>query len=323
MQQIRKFSRHVALCVLVMGASVACAQNFPSKPMRIYTAEAGGGADVVARLIAQGLTASLGHPVIVENQGAASGIVAAQTVAKASADGYTLLFFGSGIWLLPFLRDNVPYDPVRDFSAVTLADRSPTVLVVTPTLPAKSVAELIALAKAKPGDLNYASGSTGAAPHLAAELFNSLAGVKIVRVNYKGTGPALNDLIAGQVQLMFTTTGTGLAQVKSGRLRALAVTSLEPSVLAPGLPTMAASGVPGYEAESTHGLLAPANTPKPVKDKLAREVARVLALADIKENLASQGATARTNTPEEFDVSIRQDVVNMVKLIKDAGIPRE
>ncbi len=323
MQQIRKFSRHVALCVLVMGASVACAQNFPSKPMRIYTAEAGGGADVVARLIAQGLTASLGHPVIVENQGAASGIVAAQTVAKASADGYTLLFFGSGIWLLPFLRDNVPYDPVRDFSAVTLADRSPTVLVVTPTLPAKSVAELIALAKAKPGDLNYASGSTGAAPHLAAELFNSLAGVKIVRVNYKGTGPALNDLIAGQVQLMFTTTGTGLAQVKSGRLRALAVTSLEPSVLAPGLPTMAASGVPGYEAESTHGLLAPANTPAAILDLLNRETVRVLNRADVREKLLNAGVEALGSTSAAFAASIRADMSKWGKLIKDVGIRAE
>ena len=291
--------------------------------MRIYTAEAGGGADVVARLIAQGLTASLGHPVIVENQGAASGIVAAQTVAKASADGYTLLFFGSGIWLLPFLRDNVPYDPVRDFSAVTLADRSPTVLVVTPTLPAKSVAELIALAKAKPGDLNYASGSTGAAPHLAAELFNSLAGVKIVRVNYKGTGPALNDLIAGQVQLMFTTTGTGLAQVKSGRLRALAVTSLEPSVLAPGLPTMAASGVPGYEAESTHGLLAPANTPAAILDLLNRETVRVLNRADVREKLLNAGVEALGSTSAAFAASIRADMSKWGKLIKDVGIRAE
>ena len=291
--------------------------------MRIYTAEAGGGADVVARLIAQGLTASLGHPVIVENQGAASGIVAAQTVAKAPADGYTLLFFGSGIWLLPFLRDNVPYDPLRDFSAVTLADRSPTVLVVTPTLPAKSVAELIALAKAKPGDLNYASGSTGAAPHLAAELFNSLAGVKIVRVNYKGTGPALNDLIAGQVQLMFTTTGTGLAQVKAGRLRALAVTSLEPSVLAPGLPTMAASGVPGYEAESTHGLLAPANTPAAILDLLNRETVRVLNRGDVREKLLNAGVEALGSTSAAFAASIRADMSKWGKLIKDVGIRAE
>ena len=323
MLSMRGFLGNAAVFMLAMGASIACAQSFPSKPIKIYTAEAGGGADVVARLIAQGLTASLGHPVIVENQGAASGIVAAQTVAKAPADGYTLLFFGSGIWLGPFLQDNADYDPVRDFSAVTLADRSPTVLVVTPTLPAKSVVELIALAKAKPGELNYASGSTGAAPHLAAELFNSLAGVKIVRVNYKGTGPALNDLIAGQVQLMFTTTGTGLAQVKSGRLRALAVTSLEPSVLAPGLPTMAASGVPGYEAESTHGLLAPANTPAALLDLLNRETVRVLNRADVREKLLNAGVEALGSTSAAFAASIKADMSKWGKLIKDVGIRAE
>jgi len=198
----------MAAAAAMAGAVTVCAQNFPNRPIRMYTAEAGGGADVVARLVAQGLNASFGRPVIVENQGAASGAIAAQAVAKSPPDGYTLLFFGSGIWLLPYLRANVPYDPLRDFAAVTLADRSPTVLVVHPSLPVRSVTQLIALAKAHPNELNYASGSAGAAPHLAAELFNSMAHVRIARVNYKGTGPALNDLIGGQVQLMFTTTGT-------------------------------------------------------------------------------------------------------------------
>jgi tripartite-type tricarboxylate transporter receptor subunit TctC len=306
--------------VLLMLAGTLCAQSFPAKPIRVYTAEAGGGADVVARLIAQGLTASFNRQVIVENQGAASGAVAAQAVAKSPPDGYTLLFFGSGIWLLPYLRANVPYDPVRDFTAITLADRSPTVLVVHPSLPVRSVRELIALAKAHPGELNYASGSTGAAPHLAAELFNSMAKVRITRVNYKGTGPALNDLVGGQVQLMFTTTGTGLAQVKSGRLRALGVTSREPSALAPGIPTIAASGVPGYEADSTHGLLAPAGTPPAIVELLNQETVRVLNRADVKEKLLAVGVEAVGTTPASFAATIKDDMAKWGKLIREVGI---
>jgi tripartite-type tricarboxylate transporter receptor subunit TctC len=245
--------------IIVVGTETASAQNYPNKPIRLVTAEAGGGADFLARLIAQGLAAGFGQQVIVDNRGAASGVVAADTVAKAPPDGYTLLAIGSVLWLTPFLQDSVGYDPVKDFAPVSITARSVNILVVHPSIAATSVKELLAFARSKPGQLNCASGATGSSNHLAAELFRSMSGVDFVRIPYKGSGPALNDLLGGQVQMMFPTSAAGLPHVKSGRLRALAVTSLKPSTLAPGLPTVAESGVPGYESVVMYALLAPAS----------------------------------------------------------------
>ncbi len=308
--------------VLVQGAGIALAQNYPIKPVRIVTAESGGGADFMSRMIAQELTASLGQQVVVENRGGASGAIAAQAVAKAPADGYTLLFYSNGIWTLPLLQD-VPYDPVKDFAPLTLVATSPNMIVVHPSMPVRSVKELIALAKARPGELNYSMGGTGTTPHLAAELFKSMAGVNLVRVNYKGAGPALNDLIAGQVQLTFATTASGTPHVKSGRLRALAVTSAEPSALAPGLPTVAASGLPGYESVASYGMFSTARTPAALVSRLNQEIVRVLDRAEVKEKLVNTGVEAVGGSPEGFAAMIRLEMLKWGKVIKDAGLRGE
>ena len=316
----------MALYRLAVGCMiVACgdlsAQSFPSKPIRMIAPEAGGGADLVARIVAQGLSVNFGVPVIVDNRGGAAGIIAAQILTRSAPDGHTLLFYGSGILTLPMMKA-VPYDPMKDFAPITLADSSPNVLVVHPTLPVRSVKELIALAKVKPGQLNYGSGSTGAAPHLSAELFKAMAGVNIVRVTYKGTGPALNDLIGGQLHLMFTTGGWS-QHVKAGRLIALASTSAVPSALAPGLPTVAASGVPGYEAESIHGLYAPSGTPAAVINRLYQETARVLNQAEVKDKLLIAGVETVGSTPQQFAASLKKEEIKWRKVIKDADIRAE
>jgi tripartite-type tricarboxylate transporter receptor subunit TctC len=306
-------------CLALMFIACAVhAQPYPSKPVRIVTTEPGSGNDLVARLIAAGLSGNLGQQVIVDNR----GILAGEIVAKAPPDGYTLLAYGSPFWLAPFIRNNVGYDPVRDFAAVTLSASSPNILVVHPSLPVNSVRELIALAKARPGELNYGSSSTGATPHLAAELFKSMAGVNIMRVPYKGSGAALNDLIGGQVQLMFPNAGAATPHVKSGRLRALAVTTAQPSVLAPGLPTMAASGLPGYESVSPFGIFAPAGTPAVIINRLNQEIVRVLITAEVKERLYNVGVEVVGGSPEQLMVTMKSEMAMWGKVIRDA-IARE
>jgi tripartite-type tricarboxylate transporter receptor subunit TctC len=301
--------------LMVSGAGVVSGQNYPNKPIRIVTSEPGGGNDIVARLAAEGLTGSLGQRVIVDNR----GIVAAEIAAKATPDGYTLLIYGSNIWLMPYLRDNVPWDPLRDFAPITVAVNLPNILVVHPSLPVKSVKELVVLAKAKPGELNYAAGTIGVSPHLAAELFKALAGVNIVRVPYKGGGPALNGLIGGEVHLMFPNAGSVMPHIKSGRVRALAVSTAQPSALAPGLPTVAAS-VPGYETGAVICVFAPARTPSAIVDLLNREIVRVLNGAVVKERLFNSGSEVVANSPREFAAFIKSDMARMGKVIRDAGI---
>ncbi len=308
--------------MMILGADVLTGQDYPSKPVRIVASEAGGAGDFAARLIAQGLTYSLGQQVIIENRGG-SGVIPAEVVAKSAPDGYTLLFFASSLWLLPFIQDNVPYDPVRDFSPITLAIRSPNLIVVHPSLPVKSVKELIALAKAKPGELNYASGLTGSSSHLAAELFSSMAGVNIVRIPYKGIGPALTALIGGQVQLSFANASAVTPHIKSGKLRALAVTSPQPSVLFPGLPTVAASGLPGYESASIFGMFAPAKTPATLINRLNQETVRVLNRADMKERFFNVGVETVGSSPEDFAATMKSEMTRMGKVIKHAGIRAE
>ena len=316
---------HVALAVAgcavsaLVAAQDASTQAYPNKVVRIVTAEPGGGNELAARLISQGLTTSLGQQVIVESRGGGSGAIAMQTVAKAAPDGYTLLLFSSSLWVLPLMKE-VPWDTFRDFAPIVLAASAPNVLVVHPALPVKSVRELLALAKSKPGKLDYASGASGAAAHLSAELFKSLAVVNIVRITYKGTGPGLNALMGGEVQLMFPAAGAVVSHVKSGRLRALAVTSAKPSALAPGLPTIASAGLAGYEAVSNYGLFAPAKTPAAVIQLLNQEAARVLASAVTKERFYNAGVETVGSAPEEFAASIRADINRWRKVIKDAGI---
>ncbi|HKA46097.1 MAG TPA: tripartite tricarboxylate transporter substrate binding protein [Burkholderiales bacterium] len=298
-------------------AAAAYAQEYPTKPIRIVTSEAGGGNDLQARLVSRGISGPLGQQVIVENR--PSGVIPGDIVAKAQPNGYTLLLYNNTLWTGPLIQ-LAPYDPVRDFSPIALVARGPNVLVVNSTVPARSVAELIGLAKARPGELNYASSGTGATNHLAAELFKVMAGVDIVRIGYKGAGQALNDLIAGQVQVMFPTAGAAAPHVKAGRVRALAVTSAEPSTLAPGVPTVAASGLPGYESIAIYGLFAPARTPGLIIGRLNAEVARVLGTADVREKLAAVGMEAGGGNPGLLAATVKSEMARMARVIKAAGI---
>jgi tripartite-type tricarboxylate transporter receptor subunit TctC len=312
--------RVIAVCAMVLGAGIASGQNFPNKPIRIVTSEAGGGNDVQARLIAQGLTGALGEQVIVENR--PSGIIPGDIVSKAQPNGYTLLLYNNALWTGPLIQ-STPYDAVKDFSPIVAVAKAANVLVVNPALPIHSVAELIALAKAKPGELNYGSSGTGASNHLAAELFRTMAGINIVRINYKGAGPALTALLAGEIQLMFPTAGAVAPHMRTGRVRVLAVTSAEPTALAPGVPTVAASGLPGYESISIYGIFAPAGTPRVLIDKLNRKIVRVLNRADIKEKFFNAGMETMGGSPEQLATTVKSEIVRVGRVIKQAGIRSE
>jgi len=306
----------IALAVAFVSAESG-AQGYPIRPVRIVTAPVGAGNDFMARIIAQGFTASLGQQFVVDNRPA--GILG-ELVAKSPPDGYTLLAVGSVLWLTPFLQDSVGYDPVKDFSPIVVTSRSVNVLVVHPSLPARSVKELLALARAKPGQLNYATGGTGSSNHLAGELFKSMAGVNLVRIAYKGAGPAVNDLLSGQVQVMFPTTASSLQHVKSGRLRALGVTSPKPSALAPGLPAVAESGLPGYESVVIYGLFAPAKTPQAIVTRLNAEIVPFLRSEATTERLLNSGVEPGGGPPSDLAATMASEMSRLGKLIKDARI---
>ncbi len=305
------------VAAVILGTGAVAGQSYPDRPVRVVTSEPGGGSDYTARVVAQGLTGSLGQQVIVDNR--AGTITAAQIMTKAAPDGHTLLSYNNSLWTLPLIQ-KVFYDPVRDFAPVIWLTRSPNILVVHPSVPVYSVRELIAYARASPGVLNYASGTIGSSNHLAAELFKALAGVNITRIGYKGSGFAVNDLLGGQVQMMVATTGSVAAHVKSGRLKALAVTSAQPSALAPGLPSVAASGVPGYEAITMYGLYAPARTPATVVARLNRESNRVLGTPESRERFLNAGVETVGGAPEELAGAMKSEMARMGKVIRDAGI---
>ena len=312
----------IAFCFL-LASLIVCAQAYPNKPIRVLAPEAGGGVDFVARVIAREMSLSMGQQVVIDNRGGAGGIIAGDTVVKSAPDGYTLLFYGPAIYLLPYLRERVPFDSAKDLAPVSLAVTTPNVMVVHPSLPVTSVRELIALAKAKPGQLNDAGANTGSSAHLTAELFKAMAGVNIVRVPFKGVGPALNALIAGQVHLMFPSAGSITPHVKSGRLRALAVTSAKPSALTPGLPTVAESGVPGYESVAVFGVFAPAQTPPDIIARIQREVARATGNPDVPKRFLAAGVEPVGSTPDEYASTIRRETAKWGKLIRDLGIREE
>ena len=321
-----KFSRFIAILLalgVVLGAGAAYGQNYPRKPIRLVTAEPGGGNDFSARLIVQGLGGSLGQPMIVDNRGGAGGIIAADIVAEAQPDGYTLLLYANNIWIIPLLVSDAPFDVIRDFAPITWVAKSPNIVVVHPALPVKSVEDLIALARARPGELNYGSGGSGSSTHLAAEMFKSMARVNIVRVPFKGNSPALNAMFAGEIQLMIVTAGTVAPHLKSGRLRALAVTSAQPSPLAPGLPTMAASGLPGYESIQIYGVFAPRKTDGAIVKRLNEEIVRVLGRTDVKEKFLASGVEPVGSTPQLLAATIKSEIARMGKVIKDAAIRAE
>ena len=309
----------VAIALATATAS-ACAQTsstqvYPSKPIRFITSAPGGTSDFTARIIGRGLTENLGQQVIVDNRGDFGGGI----LAKAPADGYTLLLDGASLWLQQLLTP-IAYDPVRDFAPVMVAVRAPNVVLVNPAIPVASVKDLIALTRSKPGQLNYASGGIGGQSHLAAELFRSMTGVNIVNVNYKGTGPAIQGLIAGEVQIMFCNATIAAPHIKSGKVKALAVGSPERSPLLPDLPTLSATGLPGFESVVAQGIVLPARTPPALVSRINQEIARVLNRADVKERHFAIGVETVASSPEEFASVIRRDIERWGKVIRDANI---
>jgi tripartite-type tricarboxylate transporter receptor subunit TctC len=277
----------------------------------------------VGRVLTPGLSEALGQQIVIDNRGGAGGIIAIDTVAKAPPDGYTLLVYNSGMWTLPLMA-KVPYDAVKDFSPITATSVAPSILVVHPSLPVTTTSELIQLAKARPGELNYGGGGAGSLNFLAAELFKSMAGgLKITNVPFKGGAPAVAALLGAEVQLMFASVPSVTSHIKSGRLRALAVTSAEPTPLLPGVPTVAASGVPGYELVSLFGVFAPARTPAPIVDRLNQDIVRVLHTADVKRKFASAGMDVVAGTPSQLADKLRTDIAAMSRLFKTAHIRAE
>lgn len=307
--------RLIVFGALALQSAAGWTQAYPSRPIRIVTSEPGGGNDILARIVADGLSNSLPQRAIVDNR----GIVAVEIAAKAAPDGHTLVVYGATIWLMQYLRDKVAWDPLKDFVPVTLAVKLPNIVAVHPALPVKSVKELITLAKAKPGQLNYAAGTIGVSPHLSAELFKVLAGVNIVMIPYKGGGPALNGLVGGEAQLMFPNVGAVIAHIRSGKVRALAVSTVKPSPLVPDLPTIA-SIVPGYDTAATICVFAPARTPAAIIDLLSRDMGRTLTRPEVKERLFNLGTEVVASSPAELAAYMRADMAKMGKIIKDAGI---
>ena len=309
------------IALAMFNTAAVRAADYPQKPIRMLSPGPGGGADFVARFVAQGLTGALGQQVVVDNRPA--GVIPGQIVSKAAPDGYTLLVTGNSFWISPLMQAHVPYDPVRDFAPITWAVGSPNVLVVHASLAANSVAELLAAAKARPGQLNYASAAAGGSLNLAAELFKYMSGVDIVRINYKSSGAAVTALAAGEVQLMFSNAPPIMPHVKSGRLRALAVTTATPSALFPGLPTVAAAGLPGFDVASVYALFSPARTPTAIVARLNRELVRYLGDAAVREKFFAAGLETVASSPEELATAIRAEVARMRKVIDAAGIHEE
>ena len=320
-----KLAVAIPLCVANTLSARALAagseQGFPTKPLRMLTAEPGGGSDLLARVVAQGLSSSLGQQVVVDNR--VGGVIIAELAAKAPPDGYTLFTYSSTLWLIPLMRTHTPYDPLRDYSPVTLVGNSPMVLVTHPSVAATTVKELIALAKARPGELNFASGPSGAIPHLSAELFKYMASIDIVHVPYKGVGAAVTDLIGGRTQLMMPNASAALPHIKSSRLRGLAVSSAQPSALAPGLPTLAESGLPGYESVAMYAVFAPAKTPAAIVKRLNQDIVAYLKRSDIREKFLSASTDIVASAPEQLTSTMRAEMARMGKVIKAAHIRME
>jgi tripartite-type tricarboxylate transporter receptor subunit TctC len=319
-----KYGARMACAILITTAvGAVAAQTYPSRPIRVVTAQPGGGTDIAMRVVAPELSRLMGQQVIVDNRGGGGGgAIAADIVLGAQPDGHTLLFYTSALWLAPYLHEKINYDPVKSFSPVILIVNSPSVLAVHSSVPAKSVKELVALARAKPGVLNYGSGGPGTAPHLMAEMFKQIAGVDVVRVSYKGVGFAVTDLAAGQIQMVFVTAGAVDTHVRSGRVRLLGVTGSKPSALTPGVPPIADT-LPGYEATAKFGLLAPARTPAAIVKRLNSEIVKVLARPDVRERFVALGTEIQGGTPEEFAAIIKAEMNSMGKVIKAAGIKGE
>ena len=318
----RMFLRSLGACVFAMAMPHAGAQSYPNKPIRlIVTFAAGGGADFMGRLIGQKLTETLGQAVIVDNRAGAGGAIGNEAAAKAAPDGYTLLLGAAGpLVISPALYAKLPFDTVKDLAPITLLARVPFALCTHPSVPVNNVKELIALAKRRSGKLNFGSSGTAGAPHLAGELFTASAGVNMVHVPYKGLAPAITDLIGGQLDLIFADVNLVTPHVEGKRLRGLAVTGAMRSAIMPQLPTVSEAALPGYQAGTWYGVLAPSGVPREVITKLHAEISRILASSEIRERLATQGAEPAGNNPEQFATMIRAELDKWAKVVKAASI---
>ena len=313
-----------AFAMVALTGANAFAQSYPSKPIKIVVPYPPGGFnDTLGRTLAAKFTESWGQPVVVENKPGANTVIGSDFVAKSPPDGYTLLIVAFPFAVTPSLIRNMPYDTVKGFAPVVLAAQSPNILVVNPELAVKSVGDLIALARAKPDSLSYASTGNGSSNHISMELFKSLAGVKIVHIPYKGSAPAVTDLLGGQVQVMFDNAPNVMPQVKAGRLRALGQSGTSRSAIAPDLPTVAEAGVPGYEVMVWFGLVAPAGTPREIVQKLNAEVLKILAMPDVRERFLAQGVEPLGSTPEQFAEHIKAQMAKWGKVVRDAGVIAE
>ena len=314
----------VALAPLVLAPATLNAQtsdSYPSRPVRVIVGLApGGGTDIQTRLIAQKLTESLGRPFVVENRTGAGGTVAYAFVAKAPPDGYTLLGVASGYSITPAVYAKLAYDPLKDFAPISLAIEAPLILIAHPSVPVRSVKELIALARARPGALDYGTAGHGTSPHLAMELLKSMARIDLTHVPYKGTGQSLADLTAGQIQLMFGNILSCLPPVKAGRLRGIAVSGAKRAPAIRELPTVSEAGVPGYVTTTWHGWLAPAGTPASLVQRLSGEIAKVVKSPDIAERMASDGGEPVGSSPEQFRQHLTNEIARWKKVVRDTGL---
>ena len=313
----------LAFAALAAVVPAARAQNYPAKPIQVIVPFApGGGSDFIGRFIAQRLTDSLGKQVIVENKPGAGGVLGIEQGVKAKPDGYTLVLIASSYTVNPALY-KLRFDPVADITPIIQLSQGPLLVVVRPSLPAKNLKELIALAKAKPGQINFASSGQGSVIHLATELFDSMAGVKMNHIPYKGTGPALTDTIGGQTDVFFSSTATAMPHVQAGKLRALAVTTAKRIAALPDVPTVAEAGVPGYDVVLWHGLIGPKGMPKDVVDRLNVEATKTLQLKETAVQLQNDGVAPAGGAPAQFGATIKNEIGMWQKVVKDAGVKVE
>ena len=318
--------RALVALTLALGAALApwparAQDAWPSRPIRfILPFPPGGGTDILGRLIAERLTANLGQPVVAENRGGAGGNVGAEAAAKSAPDGYTIVLVAPSLAISPSLYSTLGYDPVKDFAPVSLVATVPNVMITNPSVPAKTLAEFIRLAKSKPGEMNFGSGGSGTSNHLAGELFNIVAGVKLVHIPYKGVNLAMNDVLSGRVQLVFIGIPAAAPHIKAGKLRALALVAPQRSSVLPDVPTVAEAGLPRFEVTTWYGILAPAGTPRPVVERLNGELGKIMHSSELKERLEALATDPMTSTPEQFADLIRREIAKWREVVREAGV---
>jgi tripartite-type tricarboxylate transporter receptor subunit TctC len=312
------------LAALMPGSALAQADAYPNKPLRfILPFPPGGGTDILGRIISERLAANLGQPVVIENRGGAGGNVGAETAAKSAPDGYTIVLVAPSLAISPSLYSRLNYDPVKDFAPVSLVATVPNVMITHPSVPAQTLREFIALAKSKPGSMNFGSGGNGTSNHLAGELFNIVAGVKLVHVPYKGVNLAMNDVLSGEVHLVVIGIPAAAPHIKAGKLRALALIAPQRSPALPEVPTVAEAGLPDFEVTTWYGVLAPAGTPRPIVTRLNAELVKIMHAPELKERLASLATDPATSTPEEFAAYIKQEIAKWAEVVRKAGLKAE